>query len=87
MTYDLIFSPVADRDLDDLSQNLVDRILTKIRASLEDPRAHAKPLKGQAQPTYSLRIGDYRVLFEINDETRTINILLIRHRSRIYRDL
>ena len=49
MTYDDIFSHVADKNLDELSQALVNRILTKIRASLEDPRAHAKPLKGQEQ--------------------------------------
>ncbi|HON82483.1 MAG TPA: hypothetical protein PLN56_11595 [Methanoregulaceae archaeon] len=38
-------------------------------------------------PTYSLRVGDYRVLFELDDETMKMNILMVRHRSTVYRDI
>ena len=86
MTYSVVFSPVADKYLDNLSQALVNRIFKKIQSILEDPRDHSKPLKGQSPPIYSLRVGDYRVLFELDDEAMEMVVLLVRHRSVVYRD-
>lgn len=86
MAYSVVFSPVADKDLDNLSQSLINRIFKKIQSILEDPRDHSKPLKGQSPPIYSLRVGDYRVLFELDDEAMEMVVLLVRHRSVVYRD-
>jgi mRNA interferase RelE/StbE len=86
MAYSVVFSPIADKDLDNLSPPHIKRLLRKILGILEDPRAHAKPLKGISPPVYSLRIGDYRVIFELDDETVKMTVLLIRHRSKVYRD-
>ncbi len=87
MAYSVEFTPVADKDLDNLSHLLVKRILKRIQKVCADPRTHAKPLKAVSTPTYSLRVGDYRVLFELDDETMKMNILMVRHRSTVYRDI
>ena len=86
MGYSVVFSPVAEKDLTSLSTSIAKRILTKIQVNSEDPRAHSKPLKGQAPPVYSLRVGEYRVLFELDDDRLEMFVLLLRHRSVVYRD-
>jgi len=87
MAYSVEFTPVADKDLDNLTHITITRILKRIQKVRTDPRAYAKPLKAVSTPTYSLRVGDYRVLFELDDETMKMNILMVRHRSIVYRDI
>jgi len=45
MAYSVEFTPVADKDLDNLSHITIKRILKRIQIVCEDPRAYAKPLK------------------------------------------
>jgi len=87
MIYSVVFSPIADKDPDSLSSSMVRRISNKIASVAEDPRRHAKPLKGLFPPVYSFRVGDYRVLFGLDDEIREMKVLLVRHGSEVYRVL
>ncbi len=52
----------------------------------QNPRFHRniKPLKGNYSGYYRYRVGDYRVVYSIDDEVVTVNIILIAHRSRVY---
>jgi len=51
----------------------------------ENPRLVGKPLKGDLSGFWSARRGEYRVVYEINDDVVTVIILRIGHRRDIYR--
>ena len=53
-------------------------------ATLEDPRVSGKPLKGDLGIFWRYRVGDYRVLCEIQDGQLVILAALIGHRKEIY---
>lgn len=65
----------AKRILDFLEQRI---------AILEDPRTSGKPLKGDLGIFWRYRVGDYRVLCEIQDSKLVILAALIGHRKEIY---
>jgi mRNA interferase RelE/StbE len=52
----------------------------------ENPRFHPniKPLKGNYLSYYRYRVGDYRVVYSIDDKIVFVNVILIAHRSKIY---
>lgn len=50
-----------------------------------DPRRHGKPLTADCSGQWRYRIGDYRVIAELSDQTITILVLNIGHRREIYK--
>lgn len=52
----------------------------------ENPRAHGKSLEGTLKEKWRYRIGDYRLIAKISDETITLLILNIGHRKDIYKE-
>ena len=52
---------------------------------LDNPQRIGKPLHVPLAPAYSARRGSYRVVFLIDDETRTVKVTAIAHRSDAYR--
>lgn len=82
MHYDVEVRPSALRDLRKLSQVVARRILAKIAALRDDLRGDVKRLHGR-EAQFRLRVGDYRVLFEV-EGTRII-IRRVRHRRAAYR--
>ena len=76
----------AARDLARLDRRAIRRIVRRIQwlgANLEAIRLEA--LSGDLAGLYKLRVGDYRVIYEILREERTILIYAIGHRRDIYR--
>jgi len=79
----LTISEKARKHLDKLDNTIAVRIykaFTKLRKEI----AKFKRLKG-ADKTNSLRVGNYRIIFEVKSDT--INILSIEHRREVYRNL
>ena len=90
MTYHLKIEKRAIKEMKILSQDVQKRIKDKIRSNLiEDPFPTGdndiKRIKGSK--FYRLRIGEYRVFFDIDPEEKQVFILSIRHRSKAYREL
>jgi len=82
MLYDLEIRPPALRDLRKLSKEVARRVLAKIESLRDDLRGDVKRLKG-ADPGYRLRVGDYRVLFDL--QGRKIVLRRVRHRREAYK--
>ncbi len=74
---------VAIKDLDRLEQKTRDKVKEELY-KLRDNKAKFKKIKGQEQ-TGRLRVGEYRVIFEISGET--IYIKTVKHRREVYRNL
>ena len=81
MTYRIEFKPRAVKDLDALDNSTARRVLEKIRG-LENNLAGDVERLTNFTPEYRLRVGDYRVLFEIEGDR--VIIYRITHRSRAY---
>jgi len=82
LRYDVQFKPRAVRDIERLPSRNQAQVLGRISEMSEDLKGDVKRLTNFT-PEYRLRVGDYRVLFEV--EEKTIVIYRIRHRSKAYR--
>jgi len=82
MKYDVQFKPGAVKDIKSISPQFQSRILMKVEQMSDGLRGDVKRLTGFTQE-YRLRVGDYRVLFEI--EGRSIVVYRVRHRREAYR--
>lgn len=70
-----------------LSAEVRGRLAPRIDALADDPRpANARKLEG-VKDAYRLRVGDYRVVYEIREERRQVLIARIAHRRDVYRNL
>jgi mRNA interferase RelE/StbE len=86
MSYALIIPKPIQKQLKNLPKETYPRIIEKIRQLSSEPRPlGTKKLKG-IENEYRIRMGDYRVRYEIDDKTSTILILSCRHRRDAYRD-
>ena len=81
MEYQIEFKPKAIKDLEEFPANVRERIINKIEAMQDDLQGDVKRLTNFT-PEYRLRVGDYRVLFEL--EEQTIIIYRVKHRSKAY---
>ena len=81
MRYTVVFMPKAERDMDSLSPDVARRILLKVHAMQDDLAGDVKRLTNMA-PAYRLRVGDYRVLFEVEGDR--IIVYRVRHRREAY---
>jgi mRNA interferase RelE/StbE len=76
----------ASRDLARLDKPTGRRIADRIKRLAENPQAiRVAPLTGELTGLYRLRVGDYRVIYEILHDERAIVIHAIGHRREIYR--
>ena len=86
--YKIIFDKSAEKDLDNLPNEVVRRVVKVINKLSADPRPQGfKKLKATEEHLYRVRSGDYRIVYAIAEEIKIINIRRIRHRKDIYRNL
>ena len=73
------------KDLDRVPAHYVARIKKALQALQEDPRPPGvKKLRGQ-ENTYRLRVGPYRILYDINDAEKRVYVHAVVHRREAYR--
>ncbi len=83
--YRVLLERSAEKDLARLSLEIHDRVITSIRALATDPRPPGcRKLTGSKQD-WRIRVGDYRVIYEIADEIRVVRVNRVRHRREAYR--
>ncbi|MGH9201466.1 MAG: type II toxin-antitoxin system RelE family toxin [Vicinamibacterales bacterium] len=86
MPYTVVLTPAAQRDLSALDRRTLQRVDAKIRALATNPRpSGAEKLKGGAGDVYRVRLGDYRILYPIEDDRLLVVVVRIRHRREVYR--
>ena len=85
MTYKVILSQDAEKELESLEKNVQNRIVSKLESIRERPLDYVKRLVGV--PLYSLRVGDYRVIMDIKNKEIIIFVIRMGHRSKVYDNL
>ncbi|MDD5525512.1 MAG: type II toxin-antitoxin system RelE/ParE family toxin [Smithella sp.] len=85
MKYNIELAQEAVADVDELfyaDKKLLARILKKIESLADNPR-EGKALTGNHKGEFSLRVGAYRIVYELNTSGHIIFILTIKHRKHV----
>ena len=82
MTYEIIFSDKALEQLKKMEKNVQERIIAVLERIRIRPETYVTKLVGD--PGYKLRVGDYRVIMDIDNKILRILILKVGHRKNIY---
>jgi len=79
----------AKRELHDTPERMAKRIRRALHQLAEDPRPPGAklPSGARAERIWRLRVGDYRILYELRDEHLLVLVVRIGHRSVVYRRL
>ena len=83
MIYEVVFDENAIEFLEKLPKDIRKRIYSKIISSKEYPFHYFEKLEGR--PEWKLRVGDYRVIAEIDKKEIKILVLYIAHRKNVYK--
>jgi mRNA interferase RelE/StbE len=83
MTYDIIFSDKSLKQLKKFEKEIQERIIKALERIRIRPELHVTKLIGDSG--YRLRVGDYRVILDIDKGKLLILILKIGHRKAIYK--
>ncbi len=82
--YRILIERRAEKDLDDLPAKIFRQITCSIQKLAENPRLHGSKKLKDSQSDYRIRVGDYRVLYDINDRTKLVRVFRIKHRGQAY---
>jgi mRNA interferase RelE/StbE len=82
--YAITFARSARKELESLEAEVVGRVFPKIEALSKEPRpAGCRKLTGE-ENYWRIRVGDYRVVYEIDDRKQIVDVIYVRHRSKAY---
>jgi mRNA interferase RelE/StbE len=83
--YRVFLERAAEKDLNRLSSEIHDRIISAIRKLANAPRPLGCRRLSGSKNDWRIRVGDYRVIYEIADEIRIVRVSRVRHRREVYR--
>ena len=84
-SYRVEWKNTALRELKQLDRQVLQRLVTAAEGIASDPRpVGARKLTG-SDHTYRIRVGDYRIVYEISDDDGLVEIVRVRHRRDAYR--
>ena len=86
-SYNINFKPSIEKDLRSLSKVLVSRVMEYIERLKTNPFPQQVIKLSGSKRFYRIRVGDYRIVYEVNTQTNEITIHYIRHRREAYRKL
>ncbi len=86
MSYRILLEGRALKELEALPAALLKRVDVKLRALAEDPRPPGvTKLQGKEGQGWRIRVGDYRILYTVDDAARAVRVYRIKHRREAYR--
>jgi mRNA-degrading endonuclease RelE of RelBE toxin-antitoxin system len=82
----LVVAASAERGLDRVPPKLASAIVEfMVGPLIDNPHRVGKPLLRELRGYFAVRRGVYRIIYRINEEARTVEVVRIDHRSRVYR--
>ena len=82
--YSVVVSRHAQKDIRSLDQTTRNRVLRALRHLATEPRPHACRKLVTEENLWRVRVGDYRVVYSIDDATSVVQIIGVRLRSKAY---
>ncbi|HYX16184.1 MAG TPA: type II toxin-antitoxin system RelE/ParE family toxin [Nostoc sp.] len=86
MTYQIELSNKAAKQLKKLSADIRDKINEKIIELADNPRPSGVVKLENTGNKYRIRVGNYRILYEIQDDVLIVKVVRVGHRRDVYRD-
>jgi len=83
-SYRVEFTRSAEKDLRRIDKSRVSSIYNEIERLAADPRPHGVKKLAGADRTYRIRVGDYRVVYEIEDHVLLVVVIRVAHRKDVY---
>jgi len=83
MSYEIVFTDTSRKQFKKLEKDIQERIIKALERIRIRPEAHIKKLVGD--PGYRLRVGEYRIILDIEKEKLIILVIKIGHRKNIYK--
>lgn len=81
--FQIIWSESAEKELKKIDRAVAKQIYNKVSELKENPNRNIKKIVGS--PYFRLRVGDYRVIIDIQKEDLRVLILKVGHREKIYK--
>ncbi len=83
--YEILFKRQVEKDLRKIDRRYKKTILDEIEKLKKSPRPSTSRKLTNTEMTHHLRIGDYRVIYQVDDNSKVITIFYIRHRKDAYK--
>jgi len=83
--YSIVFTRSARKEIESLDTSVVNRVFSKIENLEENPRPKGCRKIQSQENLWRIRIGEYRVIYAVDDKRRVIDIIAIRHRRDAYK--
>ena len=83
--YRVLLERAAEKDLSRLASEIHHRVIAVLHALAAHPRPPGCRKLAGSKNDWRIRVGDYRVVYEIADEIRIVRVNRVRHRREVYR--
>jgi mRNA interferase RelE/StbE len=83
--YRVLLERAAEKDLGRLSSELHDRVIESIQKLTANPRPPGCRKLAGSRNDWRIRVSDYRIIYEIEDQARVVRVNRVRHRREVYR--
>jgi mRNA interferase RelE/StbE len=84
VTYQIVIARSARRELERLPKQVARRLLSRIDSLQQNPRPPGSIKRIGSDDLWRVRSGDYRIVYRVNDSTRVVDVLVVRHRRDAY---
>jgi mRNA interferase RelE/StbE len=85
--YSVAFKKSAEKDLRKTPKEIIPHIFEQVENLAREPVPHDAYKLVSAENLYRIRVGDYRVIYQVLHQSREVTVIYIRHRSVVYRGL
>ncbi len=86
-SYSISLKPSVEKDLRPLPKSLVSRVMRRIDGLKNDPFPRQATKLSGTDRLYRVRVGDYRIVYEVDTQIKQVTIHYVRHRREVYRTL
>jgi mRNA interferase RelE/StbE len=83
--YEVLLERRAQRDIKKLPTEAFHRIIPSVKALAEDPKPPGCRKIAGSKNDWRIRIGEYRVIYEIDEHAEAVKVMRVRHRKEVYR--
>jgi mRNA interferase RelE/StbE len=85
-TYQIKWKTSALRELKKIDRKMIPRIVSLAESLVDNPFPSGTRKLCGADKTYRIRVGDYRILYDVHQSIVTIEIIRVKHRKDVYRN-
>jgi mRNA interferase RelE/StbE len=85
VSYSIVYKPSVEKDLRSLPRSTVMRVTRQIDVLRDDPISRYSVKLTGSKGLYRIRVGDYRVIYGVDQDAKQVTIHHVRHRRDVYR--